>query len=52
MEGDAQARRKRYTRQIPIRMTEEMYQALVARAQRDSLDLADVIRQALREWLA
>jgi len=51
MEGDAQARRKRYTRQIPIRMTEEMYRALADRAQRDGLDLADVIRQALREWL-
>jgi predicted HicB family RNase H-like nuclease len=51
MEGDAPARRKRYTRQIALRMPEEMYQALADRAQRDGLDLADVIRQALREWL-
>ncbi len=51
MEGDARARRKRYTRQIALRMPEEMYRALTERAQRDGLDLADVIRQALREWL-
>jgi len=32
-------------------MPEEMYQALTDRAQHDGLDLADVIRQALCEWL-
>lgn len=44
-------RTRKYPRQLTIRVSEEMYQAIIAEAERDGLDPADIVRRALRRGM-
>lgn len=47
----ARGRVKKYPRQLTIRISEEMYQAINAEAEREGLDPADIVRRALRRGM-
>jgi len=49
--GSARGRAKKYPRQLTIRISEEMYQAINAEAEREGLDPADIVRRALRRGM-
>ncbi len=48
----ARGRVKKYPRQLTIRISEEMYQAINAEAEREGLDPADIVRRALRRGMS
>ena len=44
-------RTRKYPRQLTIRVSEDMYQAIIAEAEREGLDPADIVRRALRRGM-
>ncbi len=47
----ARGRTKKYPRQLTIRVSEEMYQGIIAEAEHEGLDPADIVRRALRRGM-